>query len=120
MDNADLILKYKQLLDEGIISQEEFEQKRNELLMLPETKQPSMPQFNTSTQQVAKTPQQEASIGWGVLGFLIPIVGLILFLVWRSDNPQASRYAGIGALVGTIITVIIYVIAGVIAADSMY
>ena len=38
MDNADLILKYKQLLDEGIISQEEFEQKRNELLMLPETK----------------------------------------------------------------------------------
>ena len=32
MDNADLILKYKKLLDEGIITQEEFDKKKKELL----------------------------------------------------------------------------------------
>ena len=30
--NADEILKFKKLLDEGIISQEEFERKKQELL----------------------------------------------------------------------------------------
>ncbi|MDE7453963.1 MAG: SHOCT domain-containing protein [Clostridia bacterium] len=32
LDNADLILKYKKLLDEGIITQEEFDKKKKELL----------------------------------------------------------------------------------------
>lgn len=32
VDNADLILKYKKLLDEGIITQEEFDRKKKELL----------------------------------------------------------------------------------------
>ena len=32
ISNADGILKYKELLDKGVITQEEFEQKKNELL----------------------------------------------------------------------------------------
>ena len=39
------------------------------------------------------------SIGWGLLGCCIPIVGLILFLVWRDTKPKNSKAAGIGALV---------------------
>ena len=30
------------------------------------------------------------SIGWGVLGFCIPIVGLILFLVWKDQKPRTE------------------------------
>ncbi len=43
------------------------------------------------------------SIGWGILGFCIPIVGLILYLVWQKDKPLNAKNAGIGALIGFII-----------------
>ena len=35
------------------------------------------------------------SIGWGFLGCCIPIVGLILFLVWRDNKPKNAKAAGI-------------------------
>ena len=40
------------------------------------------------------------SIGWGVLGFFIPLVGLILFLVWKNTKPKCAKVSGIGALIG--------------------
>ena len=36
------------------------------------------------------------NIGWGILGFVIPILGAILFLFWKND---AAKAAGIGALI---------------------
>lgn len=46
------------------------------------------------------------SIGWGVLGFCIPLVGLILFLAWNSTKPKSAKKAGMGALIGVCLTVI--------------
>lgn len=43
------------------------------------------------------------SIGWGVLGFFFPIVGLILFLVWKNTKPNSAKVAGIGAIVGFVL-----------------
>lgn len=40
------------------------------------------------------------SFGWAVLGFFIPLVGLILWLVWKDSKPNSAKMAGIGALVG--------------------
>ena len=40
------------------------------------------------------------SFGWAVLGFFIPLVGLILWLVWKDTKPKSAKMAGIGALVG--------------------
>ena len=37
--------------------------------------------------------------GFGVLGFFFPIVGLILYLVWKDTLPKRAKGAGIGALV---------------------
>lgn len=42
------------------------------------------------------------SIGYGFLSFFVPIVGLILFLVWRETEPGNSKVSGIGALIGLI------------------
>lgn len=42
------------------------------------------------------------SIWWGMLGFLIPIVGLILFIYWKNTEPDNARVAGIGALLSVI------------------
>lgn len=61
---------------------------------------------------------------WGLLGCCIPIVGLILFLVWKSTKPKTAKAAGIGALVSVILMVlfciILFVILGVGFAAAGY
>lgn len=47
------------------------------------------------------------SIGWGILGFLIPIVGWILFFVWKNTKPQSAKVAGIGGVIGFVVNFII-------------
>ena len=47
---------------------------------------------------------------WGFLVFFIPIVGFILWLVWRDEKPKTAKSLGIGALVGVIIGFIFIVI----------
>ena len=51
---------------------------------------------------------------WGLLGCCIPIVGLILFLIWKDQKPKTAKAAGIGALVSVIIGVLYYIIVFVI------
>lgn len=48
-----------------------------------------------------KANKKSSNFGWGLLGFLIPIVGLILFIVWNNDleNKPKGRSAGLGALI---------------------
>lgn len=48
--------------------------------------------------------------GWGLLGCCIPIVGLVLFLVWKDTKPKSSKAAGIGALVSVGGFVLMYVL----------
>ena len=60
--------------------------------------------FNTTAKQ--SNPDDSGAIGWGFLGFFIPIAGLILFIVWRNDKPKSSKAAGIGVLISFIINVI--------------
>lgn len=60
-----------------------------------------------------QTVVDNGGFGWGLLGFCIPLVGLILFLVWKDTKPRTSKAAGIGALIGFIISVGGYVILGV-------
>ena len=48
----------------------------------------------------------ENTTGWAVLGFLIPIVGLILYLVWKDTMPNRSAAAGKGALIGFVLGIV--------------
>ena len=48
--------------------------------------------------------------GWGLLGCCIPIVGLVLFLVWKDTKPKTAKAAGIGALVSVGIAIVYYII----------
>lgn len=41
--------------------------------------------------------------GLAVLGFLIPLVGLILWAVWNNTTPLKAKSAGKGALIGVIV-----------------
>ena len=65
----------------------------------------------TSSPAPQTTPDvvDNGGFGWGLLGCCIPIVGLILFLVWKDQKPKTAKAAGIGALVSVILLVIWYV-----------
>lgn len=78
--------------------------------------QPSYQQPPVQGYPVQSAPVDSGSFGWAVLGFFIPIVGLILFLVWKDQKPLSSKKAGVGALVGVIATVVFYIIFYVLLA----
>ncbi len=56
--------------------------------------------------------------GWGLLGCCIPIVGLILFLVWKDTKPKTAKAAGIGALVSVIIIVVWYILMIILGVSA--
>lgn len=62
------------------------------------------------SQQTASDGVDNGGFGWGLLGFCLPLVGLILFLVWKDSKPRTSKAAGKGALISVIIGVVLYVL----------
>lgn len=46
------------------------------------------------------------SAGFAVLCFFLPILGLILYLVWKDEYPLKAKSCGKGALIGVIIEVV--------------
>jgi len=57
-----------------------------------------------------KTQDNSTIGGLGILCFLIPVLGLILYLVWKDEKPVKSSGAGKAALWGLIIGVVLYFI----------
>lgn len=53
------------------------------------------------------------SIGWGALGCCIPVVGLILFLVWKDQKPKTAKMAGIGALISVAGVALFYIVIAI-------
>jgi len=72
-------------------------------------------------QQNQPTIADNGGILWGLLGCCIPIVGLILFLVWKDSKPKTAKAAGIGALISVGISVAFYVVLAIagVAVSSM-
>lgn len=69
-----------------------------------------------TAQNNAPAVVDNGGFGWGLLGCCIPLVGLILFLVWKDTKPKTAKAAGTGALVSVIIGVVYYVIMFLVAA----
>lgn len=45
-----------------------------------------------ASQSTAPAPVVDnGGFGWGLLGCCVPIVGLILFLVWKDSKPKSSK-----------------------------
>lgn len=43
---------------------------------------------------------QKGSFGFWILGFFVPVLGVILWAVMKNDQPGKARSAGFGALFG--------------------
>ena len=77
--------------------------------------------YDTYGNQYPPSQVDNGGLGWGLLGFCIPIVGLILFLVWKDSKPRTAKAAGMGALISVLIGVLFYALGacGSIAAGLM-
>ena len=69
-------------------------------------------------------PSDAPSTGFGVLGFLFPLVGFILWLVWKDTMPQRAKSTGKGALIGVIVSfaleVLIIALSLALASAGLY
>ena len=70
----------------------------------------STPQYDDYDEKV----KDSGSIGWGILGFFLPIVGLILFIAWHNSRPNSARAAGLGALISVIVNIILSIISFIV------
>lgn len=57
-----------------------------------------------------KEDPSESTVGYAILGFFVPIIGLILFLLWNDEYPRRAKSAGKGALISVIVSVITSII----------
>ena len=64
----------------------------------------SMAYENTNNYQ-KPIVEEKNTFWWGVLGFFIPVAGLIIFLIWLHERPKSAKSAGIGALIRTVLTI---------------
>lgn len=65
----------------------------------------------------------ETHIGFSILSFFIPIVGLVLFLVWNNETPKKAKGCLIGCIAGFVTDIVLIIcmfcaFAGLITGDS--
>ncbi len=141
MDSFEKLKQTKALLDQGVISEEEYQRLKEKLMLEIEQGHKAAPKeqpvnnaqpaesqgtVNTAppqgsyTVQPAVISQEGASTGMKVLSFLIPLVGLILFLVNQNTKPVEAKDELKWAAIGFGIGVLCYVLMVGCAASSYY
>ena len=59
------------------------------------------------------------SIGFAILSFFIPLIGIILFFVWKAQTPLKAKSCLKGAIIGVIVYVVFVIISTIISACAM-
>lgn len=77
--------------------------------------QGGQPTFQQPVYQQMGYVQDAPSGGMAALGFFFPIVGLILYLVWKDQTPLKAHSAGKGALIGVIVWTALSVLLGILS-----
>lgn len=75
-----------------------------------------------SNTQANNSVADAPSAGFAVLSFFFPIVGLILWLVWKDATPLKAKSCGKGALIAVIVdavVAILYVVIVVVALGCL-
>lgn len=58
-------------------------------------------------QPVTSSSEDSAGIGWIILALLLPIVGFILYFVWKSNYPKKASHILVAAIIGFVVNFII-------------
>ena len=90
----------------------------------PRPVQSAQPVYQQNGYQQGYRPQnveQDApSTAMKVLGFFLPGVGLILYLVWKDQLPLKAKSAGKGALIGVIVWAVLCVLLTILPLAMLY
>ena len=70
-------------------------------------------------QKVTPAADDKGGFGWGLLGWCIPIVGLVLYMSWKYEKPKNAKAAGLGALIAVGCTVFFNILHFVIIFVTM-
>ena len=62
-------------------------------------------------------PSDEGGFGWSLLGCCIPIVGLVLYLVWKNEKPKTAKDSIKGGIVGFVLIVLYYLFIFVLGSS---
>ena len=65
---------------------------------------------NNNLSNTTSNVEDKGGMVWSFLGFLFPLMGFILYLLWKDSKTKSARSAGKGALISVIIGVILYVV----------
>lgn len=93
----------------------------------PDPTQP-YPNYPNVQQNPGVAPDDAPSGGFLALCLLFPLIGLILYLVWKDQYPQRARSCGKGAIIGVclsvglsvLLVIFLFVIAGIAASAPYY
>ena len=66
-----------------------------------------------------KLSKDEKSTGFNVLAFFIPLIGLILWLIWKEDYPIKSKSIGKSALIGFCISIGLSIVTSIIYGSML-
>lgn len=58
------------------------------------------PVYDMPSGSAVPSVNDSGSIGWGILGLFFPLVGIILYFVWKSTKPKTAKVSLYGALIG--------------------
>lgn len=76
---------------------------------------PSCGQVSQSAPTYQGSVSDDGGFLWGLLGFCVPIAGLVIYLIWKDERPNNANAAGTGALVSVVLGVVFYIFAFVLA-----
>ncbi len=72
--------------------------------------------YSTTFAKQKSNPDDKPSKLFAVLGFFLPIVGLVLYLVYNDKEPKKAKSAGKGAIAGVITGIVIAIIVSILIA----
>lgn len=59
--------------------------------------------------------EDDGGFAWSLLGFFVPLLGLILGLIWKADRPNTSHALIKGAIIGIVLPFVLVLIITIIA-----
>ncbi|MDY4186594.1 MAG: zinc ribbon domain-containing protein [Candidatus Borkfalkiaceae bacterium] len=65
------------------------------------------PKCGVQIKPLTTTVSDAPSAGYAILSFFLPIVGLILYFVWKDQMPLRAKSAGKGAIIGFVVLLLI-------------
>ena len=74
---------------------------------------------STQEKTVMANSNDAPSTGMAVLGFFIPLAGLIVWLINKDTKPLMAKSAGKGALIGFIISIVFSIIYGAVVGSMI-